>query len=387
LDTRFRPATAIKKAVKIPPRIYKAYLAEDYDGISQYVLTKLTHGGVSSALKLRVAAGDHSGHTPAPVGTPVKITSINGTTEVLIGQQGRPLQRFIQGAYSGQKVGLAYSGIPALPNEVSAGHLLFALMFASGNTTRFPTQFRFLDDPPTPPASPATPSYPGTAGWTVIETASTDYSHQNIGGPCGFATYQGPFHGGAGVCSSGHLVGAAWRQVYEGEETKYPVAVSTDITDSQVGVYLWEIDTEEVPSGVAVESDGHLPDNVVQLPTITGNCAGLFMYATAVGHGAIANPSAGAALTGDAEEIWQGKAIPGAHAPTGDNDTDYTTPHTLAFGQLFSLPTGGIASASVTPAPGYTGLNWCGLAVEIPEGISLPAIPYPANQIDLGQVD
>ena len=66
-------------------RIARAYLAEAYDGIGQYVKLSMTKGGVTSALQGRVAAGDFGGGRTFPAGTPVAITSYRGQIEVFLG--------------------------------------------------------------------------------------------------------------------------------------------------------------------------------------------------------------------------------------------------------------------------------------------------------------
>ena len=81
-----------------------------------------------------------------------------------------PMRGVPSGGAGAQQVGLAYSGIPELPRPTTPGNVLLAVMFASGNSTKFPTAFRALDNPPVSPASPATPPFSAlqTAAWTVI---------------------------------------------------------------------------------------------------------------------------------------------------------------------------------------------------------------------------
>ena len=141
-------------------------------------------------------------------------------------------------------VGVSYSGTPSLPRPSTPGNVLLAIMFAAGNTTRFPTAFRALDNPPVSPAVAGHAALLGagqTAAWTIIGSATTDYKGQNIGGPCS-AGYGGPYHGAAGTCTSGLMVAAAWRHVAPGEVTTKPAQFSTEITDSQ---------TLDVPVGAA----------------------------------------------------------------------------------------------------------------------------------------
>lgn len=68
-----------------PDRIFKAYLAEDYDGIGQYVMLSLTRSGVTNALKGRIASGDFGGGRTFPEGTPVVVIAYRGQLEVFLG--------------------------------------------------------------------------------------------------------------------------------------------------------------------------------------------------------------------------------------------------------------------------------------------------------------
>lgn len=64
-------------------RGFRAYLAEDYDGIGQYVLISLARAAPTSALRARVAAGDFATAQDFPVGTPVVVFSHHGSLEIL----------------------------------------------------------------------------------------------------------------------------------------------------------------------------------------------------------------------------------------------------------------------------------------------------------------
>lgn len=66
-------------------------LAEDYDGIGQYVLISLSQSSVSVAYKARIAAGDFGGGRRFPKGTKVPVISIRGQLEVLLGNHPRIL--------------------------------------------------------------------------------------------------------------------------------------------------------------------------------------------------------------------------------------------------------------------------------------------------------
>lgn len=76
-----------RKSLVIPQRVARARLAEEYDGIGQYVLVSLSQNSVSSAFKARVAAGDFGGGRKFPVGTPVTVFSHRGQLEVLLGNR------------------------------------------------------------------------------------------------------------------------------------------------------------------------------------------------------------------------------------------------------------------------------------------------------------
>lgn len=64
-------------------RIHYAYLAEDYDGIGQYVLVALSRASTAAALKARVASGDFATGQVIPSGTVVSVFTYHGRLEVL----------------------------------------------------------------------------------------------------------------------------------------------------------------------------------------------------------------------------------------------------------------------------------------------------------------
>lgn len=82
----------VRDAVRVPPKVHMARLAEDYDGIGQYVLVSLSEGSVSSAYMARVAAGDFGGGRRIPAGTRVPVINHRGKIEVLLGNQPRVIQ-------------------------------------------------------------------------------------------------------------------------------------------------------------------------------------------------------------------------------------------------------------------------------------------------------
>ena len=66
-----------------PRTVYKAFLAEEYDGIGQYVLITLALSSTSAAYKARVASGDFGNSQRMPIGTPVSVFSYRGTIEII----------------------------------------------------------------------------------------------------------------------------------------------------------------------------------------------------------------------------------------------------------------------------------------------------------------
>lgn len=67
------------------PGVFRAYLAEDYDGIGQYMLVSLTRASTSGVFKARVAAGDFNVNSQVsfPHGTPVVVFVYHGEIEIM----------------------------------------------------------------------------------------------------------------------------------------------------------------------------------------------------------------------------------------------------------------------------------------------------------------
>lgn len=63
--------------------VFRAYLAENYDGIGQYVLITLAKSSSSAAYKARIASGDFNTGQTMPVGTPVSVFSYRGSIEII----------------------------------------------------------------------------------------------------------------------------------------------------------------------------------------------------------------------------------------------------------------------------------------------------------------
>jgi hypothetical protein len=84
-----RPLNKTRKALRElsqaanVPKIQHGVLAEDYDGIGQYVLVALAHSSVGSAYRARIAAGDFGTGQKIPLGTPVSVFSLHGQIEIL----------------------------------------------------------------------------------------------------------------------------------------------------------------------------------------------------------------------------------------------------------------------------------------------------------------
>lgn len=67
--------------------MYRGRLAEDYDGIGQYVLVALAGSSVAAAYKARVAAGDFGGNRVIPRGSLVHVAVHRGNVEVFLGNR------------------------------------------------------------------------------------------------------------------------------------------------------------------------------------------------------------------------------------------------------------------------------------------------------------
>lgn len=273
---------------------------------------------------------------------------------------GRP-----QAAFHHQEIGLPYSGVPILLQPTTPGRLLIAVVMVSGNTSQFPADTRFLDDPPIT-GSPPIPPYPDHAGWTYLGQATTDYGGMNIGGPgAGYTP-------GGGTETAGLLVSVAFRRVQPGEITTHPVAVSGDDAHNHTAIWLWEIDTPSDPVFVATKDD-HVPSNpaAATMPSATGNLLTAIVWPTAAGHSAIPTPVS--------------TAFPsGVELQSGDVETNNpAVGATGAFnwGTLVRSPLGGVASATLTVNPAYTSLNYAAIQVALPPGVKLVPIPYPANAV------
>jgi len=82
---RTTPQSSVKRLGREanPQRVFRAFLAEDYDGIGQYVSLTLSRGAVTAGLRGRVGSGDFGTGQVIPVGTPVSVFSYRGKLEIL----------------------------------------------------------------------------------------------------------------------------------------------------------------------------------------------------------------------------------------------------------------------------------------------------------------
>lgn len=85
MPPRERPVTAVRRISHTAnrPRVFRAFLAETYDGIGQYVKITLSRNAVTSGLRARLASGDFGTGQTVPVGTPVSVFSYRGQLEIL----------------------------------------------------------------------------------------------------------------------------------------------------------------------------------------------------------------------------------------------------------------------------------------------------------------
>lgn len=77
------PRRAIKEIAPNQRRVFRGRLAEDYDGIGQYVLVALAGSSTSAGYKSRLAVGDFGTGQVIPRGTPVTVHVNHGQVEIL----------------------------------------------------------------------------------------------------------------------------------------------------------------------------------------------------------------------------------------------------------------------------------------------------------------
>lgn len=64
-------------------RVHRGYLAEDYDGIGQYIMVILARSSTSGALRARVASADFGTGKLIPRGSPVSVFIAHGKIEIM----------------------------------------------------------------------------------------------------------------------------------------------------------------------------------------------------------------------------------------------------------------------------------------------------------------
>jgi hypothetical protein len=277
-------------------------------------------------------------------------------------------------AFGSAIIGPGGTAIPILRTPTTPGNLLLVMVVGQGNVG-YPSTPRFEDNPNL--AVPPVPPNAGLAGWTVVASSFTDYSSMLLGG-CGGGHFW-PYI--PGTCGYGLIASIAYRFVQPAEVTTTPVSVSTDIAGS-ASAWLWEIPTTSPPTGAFVTHDAHqltATPATSLLPTLAGNVVGIIAWACSAGHGAIINPDTATTTTGTTVQ----------QSLFADNNPALPAPANVDnFAQVFQLPAGGTAATSVNFNANYSsvdgygngGVNYCAVAVELPAGVVLDAIPYPANQ-------
>lgn len=278
-----------------------------------------------------------------------------------------PIPSSPSGAMSLQINGVGYSGQPTLISPTTPGNVLFMFVVGRGNVSKFPTDVRMKDNPAVSPASPEVPPFTDHAGWTLLgPVVRTDYSGMNIGGPCsGFNPV--PY------CTSCIVVAAAWRYVQPGEVTTVPVQVSTDETQAKCAAWLWELPPTAVPTLLETIDSTHGSPLPVS-PAFTsdpGNVVGLFAFytedsghekSTVTPHGTAVNVQSNTLTNDPTTEVFGGWEAPW-----------------VWVGQLEAGGALGLDYSPLTPT--YTSINYCGISVVLPAGVTLPGIPYPANSV------
>lgn len=75
----------IKEVARIANRhrVHRGKLAEDYDGIGQYIMVILSGGSTSGSLKARIASADFGTGQVIPRGTPVSVFVAHGRVEIM----------------------------------------------------------------------------------------------------------------------------------------------------------------------------------------------------------------------------------------------------------------------------------------------------------------
>lgn len=64
-------------------RVHRGFLAEDYDGIGQFIMVILSGGSTSGALRARIASADFGTGVLIPRGTQVSVFVSHGKIEIM----------------------------------------------------------------------------------------------------------------------------------------------------------------------------------------------------------------------------------------------------------------------------------------------------------------
>lgn len=89
-----RPRRSLQEIADVPSGMHRGKLAEDYDGIGQYVMVSLAGASAGSAFKSRIAAGDFGGNRTFPAGTLVRVFSFRGQLETFLGNLKGCIENF-----------------------------------------------------------------------------------------------------------------------------------------------------------------------------------------------------------------------------------------------------------------------------------------------------
>lgn len=255
----------------------------------------------------------------------------------------------VQGAYAHVGSAIGDDG-PVLPNPTTPGHILIAFLIGAGNTTVFPDRWVFHDDG----------SGDESEDWTSLGIATTDYTDMNSGGPDALA---------------GVIVQIAWRRVFDAEKTQTPMTAMPHGANVSGGIWLYEVPETVIPTFVDTFS-AHIATSTTQhfaLPAHDGNLIAAWTFPTSGGHTAVALPA-----------VAQDSGITVLTDAAETNDPSRLIDASTNLDEIVQMPAGGAVGLTTTPevAVGYTSLNGCAVVIKLPDGVILPAIPYPADQVE-----
>lgn len=247
------------------------------------------------------------------------------------------------------------TGIPSLELPTTPGNILIAFVVGGGQTTVFPDHVKIVDNPDSS-------STDTTSAWTNLGSATSDYTDMNEGGP---------------DPSSGQFAQVLWRRVGDAEKLQRPAKFTLPTGDGKVGTWLYEVPATVVPEAVGSIARKHVagnPMHFVDTADHTGNDYVLAVM-TQVGFGfqpiSLVPDSGTTTITSAALD----------NDPTLDASQPWNTP----WVHLAEMPSGGTYGNTFTPIPDYTSGNFAAIIVKLPDGVILPAIPHPADQV-VGQL-